>query len=1372
MLALRFAAAMALWVLPAKGMPMTPIDQAPSCTPPLGAQAISVFITQLENTSGSVGSQARLDFQLGSPGSPITSLTVNVNGVAVDAPVTGANLNKTGGIWFTTPSVAGTYPVTLTAANAAGCSTTASKDALGNLLQVTVKGGATTPPTPPTTPSVTGPDPIEPRYVANTAMARVKTPQQQMHYTAGLPIRFMADSGNPAIWWCPPGHPPYVCGHHVDFLVDGAIVGTQYDSDPAEQATGWQFILANGLPVGDHILTVVFTAHDPTANVDYPPVAGLVPVTIHVDPMPTHGTVLNLAQDIVLTGSAPLTWADTTVIGNGHAVTAAAGYSGAVTISNSFITGLANYNAYGIDVTTTGDCDFESTIWEATAMNRLNCANVKAGAGNEFRSSNKVTLQLSNPDASPVLDLTASVSGTVVGMNSALGIVKVSGPVKWQVGGLGPNDGVVIMGPRGVLQVNSGGCVVQGLYDHHDYSGAWSQGFNLEGNGQDSTTSCLVEHSLMRGGSWPLQSLGNEVRFSVVIDDGGHASWRTPLPNTKIHHNIFNYVAGPNSGFSGMIQDYKGYGGFEIFNNDFDAGGAFAQYNNSTVRTGPGSVWKSFRSNVVQNFSDVAASATPVGSVAGDPNGLQYADYNLWNNPLITAATPHYSPGLVTPGGHEKTMAPLFTGTLDSPYLVDEGLIWLRKLSVWQVLGYFRKKNTPQSGSPLLGAGDPADGPNNPIGAIGACDASDQLGRLNVPDPCGTTSPATHPSIWTDRLAAAKRKVASGTDPDWPSQKAAADNLLQVTVPSTYDPSAFGGYAGDWWGGAISTLAQAYQLTGNAAYAAKAIEVLKVLAAAGVAPVQPDSGYSTRNIPNAIAIGLDWLADQLDATTKAALIAAGNAQYDWAVKNALDCNLTASPFSNYLGGCIDGFGLFALGSKGDNPRAAEIGAYVRSLYDGLVVPALQTGPMQSCYPAEGYTYGLNHLVRLLAYTAAVQSATGEPLAAPLAQRCGRSLAYAWKPNRWQFPDEADYAGNFVGIPDPSAFYMIPTLAPGNADAGLAQFIALHSAPNPAGLTNSASRFFWFDPTASATDVVTLSPCFYSVGDEHEICTDRSLWTSMRGTIANLAGHAIHAAGHIEMQRGPDNLLLYAGQCKGTTDCVGGDPQVMEEAARGANTLSVFTPWTPVGYYGGGQGVWDTNHTLAHGEAATYGYECIDMTGAYTARIATGLGKALRCAVTLLDVGTMVVYDHVETGTATGAKLMFHLPQAAALQGSGQAMQATVGASTLQLRIFSPQALSFSPARDSWNDGTTPLPGAPCTGAQPYPAAYCVEGAWTLDMTYRLDVPLPASADVITVLSAYAAGGTPPAIASSGPLSVQVGARTVTFTADASGVTVK
>jgi predicted phage tail protein len=110
---------------------------APDCAPPLGAQAIAVFITKLlPNPSGAVGSKATLYFQVASPGASVTSITALVNGTVASKPLTG---DDAGGIWFVTPPDPGTYPVSLLVVNAAGCSTTATKDALGHQLTVTVK---------------------------------------------------------------------------------------------------------------------------------------------------------------------------------------------------------------------------------------------------------------------------------------------------------------------------------------------------------------------------------------------------------------------------------------------------------------------------------------------------------------------------------------------------------------------------------------------------------------------------------------------------------------------------------------------------------------------------------------------------------------------------------------------------------------------------------------------------------------------------------------------------------------------------------------------------------------------------------------------------------------------------------------------------------------------------------------------------------------------------------------------------------------------------------------------------------------------------------------------------------------------------------
>src|SRR5690349_15446809 len=53
-----------------------------------------------------------------------------------------------------------------------------------------------------------GPDFVEPLTSPIAVYTRVKSPGPQMHFTAGLPFRFLADAYDPNEFTCPPGHPP------------------------------------------------------------------------------------------------------------------------------------------------------------------------------------------------------------------------------------------------------------------------------------------------------------------------------------------------------------------------------------------------------------------------------------------------------------------------------------------------------------------------------------------------------------------------------------------------------------------------------------------------------------------------------------------------------------------------------------------------------------------------------------------------------------------------------------------------------------------------------------------------------------------------------------------------------------------------------------------------------------------------------------------------------------------------------------------------------------------------------------------------------------------------------------------------------------
>jgi hypothetical protein len=97
------------------------------------------------------------------------------------------------------------------------------------------------------------------------------------------------------------------------------------------------------------------------------------------------------------------------------------------------------------------------------------------------------------------------------------------------------------------------------------------------------------------------------------------------------------------------------------------------------------------------------------------------ADYNCFYNPDTTLLTPYADPGL---GAHDKSADPKFAQARIVPFPIGDGDIWLRKVTVSQMLSLYRGIYTPAAGSPLIDSGDPSDDTgtthNTDIGAIGA----------------------------------------------------------------------------------------------------------------------------------------------------------------------------------------------------------------------------------------------------------------------------------------------------------------------------------------------------------------------------------------------------------------------------------------------------------------------------------------------------------------------------------------------------------------------------------------------------------------------------------------------------------------------------
>jgi len=74
---------------------------------------------------------------------------------------------------------------------------------------------------------------------------------------------------------------------------------------------------------------------------------------------------------------------------------------------------------------------------------------------------------------------------------------------------------------------------------------------------------------------------------------------------------------------------------------------------------------------------------------------------------------------------------PRFAGQPEIPYRIPTGCVWSRTYRTAQVLAHYREMYRPGPGSPLVDAGDPADGTGVDIGAIGegTADPADLFGR-------------------------------------------------------------------------------------------------------------------------------------------------------------------------------------------------------------------------------------------------------------------------------------------------------------------------------------------------------------------------------------------------------------------------------------------------------------------------------------------------------------------------------------------------------------------------------------------------------------------------------------------------------------------
>ena len=547
------------------------------------------------------------------------------------------------------------------------------------------------------------------------------------------------------------------------------------------------------------------------------------------------------------------------------------------------------------------------------------------------------------------------------------------------------------------------------------------------------------------------------------------------------------------------------------------------------------------------------------------------------------------------------------------------------------------------------------------------------------------------------------------------------------------------GYNGSDWQTTLQVLGLAYQVTGEAAYAAKGIELVDYIASLGaagmLAPAAIDSGFPSRTAIYGLAIGYDWFHDRLTANERSSAVQALNLWFDWFKRSAFEKDGPA--YGNYFGGHVMGYGLAGLATQGENRRGPEIVAHIRKLVETNLPAAFGSGGFAGGYPVEGYAYGTNNFQRLLFYLLAVESATGVDVISTSGypQKIARHLLYSLKPNNWQVSDEGNYAGDYTGVLSPSLPIVLSSLLAGTEEGRWMQFLYQHLAEAPHGgqVDDPFIGFLFYDRARPAADYRLTQPTwFHSRGDDHfyrrSSWRPDAVWMSVAGGSTHWASHQMREAGHIAVQRGNDYLLVNSGQWKGSTGDFG-NPQAFDLRSWRGNTLFVDDRgdymFTGADYLGG-QGVWGTSQVLARDGGDDFGYIKTDLTTAYgVGDRKRGINPSVRQfhrSVLSMGTGAVVVFDRARFLKANYVrKIFFHLNRAGGPPVvSGDTTSIRVGRSALFIRTL--------------------LPSAPVLAVVPDP----VSDTDSRPVTYRLEVSdgvASSTFDALNVLVASASSTT-------------------------------
>ena len=474
---------------------------------------------------------------------------------------------------------------------------------------------------------------------------------------------------------------------------------------------------------------------------------------------PTGKPPILITGDVVLDGGQSIDYGTDgpgcVIIGNRNTISAAPGWTGHVRIVGCRIEGLGSISQPAIRVEASGSSYVTiegSTFDSSGAIEIVNRgASTTTFQNNTISTSSVVALDPDVDNSTPAFS--ASGDGASPKIFRGNRIYRSSASFEspnWMIGGDTDADANLVIGERAALLMGAPDLTVRGNYVHNFRAAGTQAEFAMSVSA--AASNLLTEHNVIRRGTWVVRGLAGDFRYNAVLDTSNDSWVKDPHEGTRIHHNAFVMCATPSVDIgAGIDAASVTASGIEVFSNTFDGGGTMMRMKGPLLMVGPGADVSTFRNNIVFNFpfeqADGRAALRGAASEALDPapSRLGYADYNLFSNPdapgvrnyalAVPNRTVRVDPGFglndARPSGPvNEQVDPELAGSTEGCFPWSDEAIKDGTVTVTQMLAAYRAVYTPNTGSPALNTGDPADGANTSIGAVGdGTQESDRFGR-------------------------------------------------------------------------------------------------------------------------------------------------------------------------------------------------------------------------------------------------------------------------------------------------------------------------------------------------------------------------------------------------------------------------------------------------------------------------------------------------------------------------------------------------------------------------------------------------------------------------------------------------------------------